>query len=220
MRWARHYLLWTAAGVWGLACGLGLLRRLPTAAEVLLVVAIFSFLLASSDFVSAIRRTPSMQLVCFAGLAAAILTGHFHGKYYDTFPFVEWDIYTAAPHGDPLLFDYYAVRGDLSEEQLIPAELFPGLGKKITTQLEQTCGALANEAEAADERQPTNTRRMVQQYDGLLRALARAYNRQHADNPLTAIRIERWNVPLQSYRGRESIVRQPFRVWMLTDEPA
>ena len=191
-------------------CSLGTFRvglgLPPAVGEAILLVAILAVPLASPALVAIIRRTPIVPRGVFGGIAALMLIGHFHGKIYDTFPFVEWDIYAYAPAGEIRLFDYYAVRRDATQEHLVPADLFPPLRKKLAVHLEQ----LATAIEAAD---PTSRDTLARQYDGLLRAMARAYNRAHADNPLSAIRIEQWTVPVEQYTGRESIVRQPFLLW-------
>lgn len=193
------------------ACSLGTFRFglpiPPAIAEAILLVAILAVPLGSPALVGVIRRTPIVQRAAFGSLAAAMLIGHFHGKIYDTFPFVEWDIYTYAPAGEIRLFDYYAVRRDATEEHVVAADLFPVLRKKLAVHLEQL--AIAIEAAADSTTRETLTR----QYNGLLRAMARTYNREHADDPLIAIRIEQWTVPFEHYSGRESIARQPFLVW-------
>jgi hypothetical protein len=193
------------------AASLGTFRfalRIPSAiTEAMLLLAILAVPLASPALIAIIRRTPIVQRAVFGGIAAAMLIGHFYRNIYDTFPFVEWDIYAYAPAGDIRLFDYYAVRRDATEEHVVPADLFPPLRKKLAVHLEQ----LATAIEAAADTTPRDT--LMRQYDGLLRAMARAYNREHADNPLIAIRIEQWTVPVEHYAGRQSIARQPFRVW-------
>lgn len=79
------------------ACSLGTFRlglRIPLAlAEAMLLVAILAVPLASPALVAAIRHMPIVQRAAFGSIAAATLIGHFHAKIYDTFPFVEWDIY-------------------------------------------------------------------------------------------------------------------------------
>jgi hypothetical protein len=173
----------------------------------MLLVAILAVPLASPALVAIVRRTPILQRVVFGSIAAAMLIGHFHAKIYDTFPFIEWDIYTYTRVGEIRLFDYYAVRGDATEEHLVPADLFPSLRKKLAVHLEQLAGEMETAADA------TTRDTFTRQYDGMLRAMARAYNRQHAAHPLIAIRIEQWTVPGERYAGRESIARQPFLLW-------
>jgi hypothetical protein len=202
-------------------CGLGAFRFVlplpPAIAEVILLLAILAVPLASPALIAVMRRVPTAQRAAWGGIVAAVLIGHFHGKIYDTFPFVAWDIYQSPPSSEILLFDYHAVRDDGTEEHLVPADLFPALRKKLAVHLEQVAGAIESTADTT----PANQARRIElkrRDDALLHALARAYNRTHADQPLIALRIERWSVPMERYAGRESIVRHPFRVWRLDRE--
>lgn len=149
---------------------------------------------------------PAQQLVA-ATLVAAVLAGHFHGKVYNTFPFVDWDIYAQVMRGNPRYLDYYATRQDGAVEELIPEDLVPALRKKLAVQLEQ----LAEAIEAAGE--PQRREALVRWYEGLLLALARADRRQHPGNPLVALRVEKCTIPLEEYAGRDSIVCEPFWLW-------
>lgn len=218
-RWVRWREGVAAAVI--VACGLGMFRfvlPMPVAVtEAILLLAIFAVPLTSPALIAIMRGTSFAQRAVFGGIAAAALIGHFHGKIYDTFPFVRWDIYASAPAEDIRLFDYYAVRHDATEEHLVPADLFPALRKKLAIHLEQVARAIDPETDTTILNQ---ARRMelTRRYDALLRAMARAYNREHADNPLVAIRIEQWSVPVHRYDGRPSIVRHPFRIWRINGE--
>ncbi|MBI3782820.1 MAG: hypothetical protein HY270_05395 [Deltaproteobacteria bacterium] len=218
MRWGRPSVLRREIlfAVLVVACGLGVLRRIPglpaMVIEAALVVAMSSILFAVPEIATIVRRISRARRTILACLPAAVLIGHFHGKLYDTFPFVPWDIYQVALAGDAQLFAYYAVHRDGSEEELIPAELFPALDKKLAVELEQVAHA-ADSADDAGRRAD-----LLRRYDNLLLALAGAYNHRHSVHPLVAIRIERWIVPTDHYAGRESILRTAFRVWSLAGE--
>ena len=192
------------------ACGLGFLQQALIhrgAIEALIVAAVLSVLVAAPEFGAVLRRASLPQGAVLAGIAVAMLIGHFGGRVYDTYPFVPWDIYPQVLRGDIRLFDYTALRGDQTAEQLIPGELVPELGKKLTTHIEQLGLALGGSAD------PARRDDLARRYEQYLQAVARVYNRRHATNPLVAIRIERWTVPVERYRGRASIVREPFRLW-------
>lgn len=192
-------------------CGLGahyvIPRFPPAAAEALLVAALLYILLASRPALAAVRSMPPGQRLVAATLVGAVLGGHFHARVYNTFPFVDWDIYAQVMGGDPHFLDYYATREDGAEEQLIPEDLFPVLRKKLAVQLEQ----LADAIEAGGEPQRRET--LVRWYEGLLLAMARADRRQHPGNPLVTLRIEKCTIPLEDYAGRNSIVCEPFWSW-------
>ena len=191
--------------------GLGVLHLMPrvppAAAEGLLIAALLHVLAASRQAREAVQRMALPQRLVAAILVGVVLVGHFHARAHDTFPFVEWDIYAQTLHGNPRFFDYYATRHDGAEEHLIPAEVIPALGKKLTVQLEQVADAI----EAAGDLQ--RRAELVRWYEGLLLALARADNRQHAGDPVAAIRIEKCTVPLERYAGWESIACEPFWFW-------
>jgi hypothetical protein len=209
-----------AAAIVIAGCAVGAFRSTlgipPAIVEAVLLLAIVAVPLTSAGLVTIVRQIPMMQRTVFGCLLAAIVFGHFHRTIYDTFPFVEWDIYVSPAGGEVRLFDYYAVRRDGTEEHLVPADLFPSLRKKLAIHLEQVAAAI--EAARATESDQARSITLRQQYDGMLRALARAYNRQHAENPLVAIRIERWTVPVEHYAGRASIARRAYRVWRLESE--
>lgn len=198
-------------------CGLGahhLIPRVPpAAAEGLLIAALFNVLAASRPAREVVQRMALPQRLVAAILVGAVLAGHFHAMAHNTFPFVDWDIYTQTLHGNPTFFDYHATRRDGAEEHVIPAEVIPALGKKVTVQLEQVVGAM----EAAGDRQ--RRAELVRSYQGLLLALARADNRHHSGNPVVAIRIEKCTVPLERYAGRDSIACEPFWLWKWVSEP-
>lgn len=161
-------------------------------------------LLASPRLVRQLLGAGRLYAACGAAVIAALLFGHFHGAPHDTFPFAPWEMYGRPPRPEVVFYDYTAVLRDGTRLVVKPADNLP-LFRKLYVRLAHLADAL--ETTADDDYRG----RLSANFDALLQADARIYNRAHAANPVRAFEVGRNTVRRGVYCGPPCVRRVHFR---------
>ena len=138
-------------------------------------------------------------------LVMLLMGGQLVDRGSDTFPFVGWSMYARPAHGDPQYYDYTIVSESGREMQLEVFRISGSLSYRLMFPLKDMARTIA-QTPYGSWRQA-----IIADYEVALRALARMYNRRHAEDPIQIICVWHCTIPLHQYRGPSSIERQLFR---------
>ena len=161
--------------------------------------------------VSTLEALPSSYRLFLVTLVALLLSAQLLGQSYETFPFVEWAMYSRVPAAQPQYYDYTAV---LQSGQEVPLNLtpqFPRVSRQLRMALENMARQIAH-----DQDGPTR-QAVIARYESTLRAVGRKYNLSPANDPVQAIRAWLCTISLAAYRGKEAIERRLF--WHVLMDP-
>lgn len=150
------------------------------------------------------------HMLAGSALVGGLFVGQFHGAVHDTFPFVPWTMYATTAPAEAVFHEYTALRRDGTRQALNPRALLGAFGASITNRLDELARAIREEA------RPDLRRTFIANYEALLRAMARAYNRSHPENPLRSILVSRNLVPRRGYCGPACVRSEPF--WTIEGE--
>jgi hypothetical protein len=137
-------------------------------------------------------------------LIVLAIGGQLLDRGSDTFPFVGWSMYVRPVHGDPQYYDYTMVSQSGREMPLEVFRLSGSLSYRLMFPLKSLARNIAQTPEGPWRQA------MIADYEGTLQALARTYNRRHAEDPITTIHVWQCTIPLQQYRDPTSIQRHLF----------
>jgi hypothetical protein len=155
----------------------------------------------------AVRRTffglDRPRQAALAMMVGSTLAGQF-ALGSRSFPFVSWDMYTAPVDGDPVVFEYEALLRGGATIPLAPSRfLGPQSAARLMEALRRQVShlqALGEDAHGADG--------LHREHELALRAIAGRYNREHAQDPVVAVRVSERTVSILS--GEKSNSR---RLW-------
>lgn len=143
-------------------------------------------------------------LCCLVG-CLLLIGGQMASSGKTTYPFPDWDMYTASMPDDPRFVDYMAELSSGREERLLIARLFPAGGRHFRARIDQAAYAMERAVGGAGEREA------VAELDALLAAVTQQYNSRYPGKTIRAIRLWIGTVPARNYGGAESISRRLLR---------
>jgi hypothetical protein len=146
-----------------------------------------------------------------ATLVALLLGAQLRGQSDETFPFVEWAMYSQRPAAQPRYYDYTAVLQSGQEVPLEVSRQFPSLSRKLLYHLDRMAPRIAHDPDGPEGQAE------IARYESTLRAVAHQYTLRHADDPVRAIRVWQCTIPIEAYRGKNSIARHLF--WQVPMNP-
>ena len=180
--------------------------------EVTLYVSMSLLVLRDTRVAALWRTLPSPYHLFLGTLMSLLLSAQLVGRSGQTFPFVEWAMYSRQPPAQPLYFSTTAV---LQSGQTIPLTIPPqyrSISRQLRYYLNRTSRQIAQATHA-----PTR-HALLAQYEATLRALAGQYKHRYTADPVRTIQVWRCSLPpLPDYSSRESIDCQLF--WQVPPPP-
>jgi hypothetical protein len=165
------------------------------------------FLAHQKSLMSTLKALRLPYQIFLAGLVIAMLGAQLIDGGKRTFPFVVWAMYTRPAFGDPQYYDYSARSQNGREVQLDVFRVSRTLASRLMFPLRE----MARELDGAWEE--SQRQAMIADYETILRAVARMYNRRNPDDPIRTIYVWHCTIPLHAYRNSSSIQRRLF--WQL-----
>jgi hypothetical protein len=177
------------------------LRPAGVILEALLILSAFAILLRHAPVAGAFREAPRSYRVVTLAVLAVFLAGHLADL--NTFPLVQWGMYSKVHDGDnPSYQEYIATFASGVQREFRPAALFPGLrNAHIMRNLKLHVKTLQR------EKDPELRARRRGVYHATLAALVRIHNRQHPDDPIVELKAFSATLPLHPYRGQDAVER-------------
>jgi hypothetical protein len=182
-------------------------ERLRLIFEACIYLGLLLFLAQQKPLISTLKALRPLYQVFLAGLVVAMVGAQLSDGGKRTFPFVVWSMYTRPADGDPQFYDYSAVSQDGRE---MPLDVFR-VSRTLSFRLMFPLRDMARKIEWAGE--GSQRRAMIADYETILRAVARMYNRRHPDDPIRTIYVWHCTIPLHAYRTPASIQRR--LLWQL-----
>jgi len=169
--------------------------------ETLLILSAFAILLRHAPVVSSFRAASAGYRMFALAALGVFLVGHIADA--NTFPLVEWGMYSRVHDGDdPTYEEYMATLASGAKEEFHPAALFPGLrNARIMRNLQLHVKALRR----GDAPERLAQRRGI--YHATLAALVRIHNRRHPEDPIVGLEVFSATLPLHPYRGQDAVER-------------
>jgi hypothetical protein len=138
-------------------------------------------------------------------LITLLIGGQLIDRGSDTFPFVGWSMYARPAHGDPQYYDYTMVSESGREMPLEVFRLSGSLSYRLMFPLKTMARNIAQTPEGPWRQA------MITEYEGVLQAMARMYNRRNPTDRIQTICVWHCTIPLHPYRYPASIRRDLFR---------
>jgi len=169
--------------------------------EALLILLAFAILLRHAPAAGAFHAAPARYRVFAMAALGLFLLGHLADA--NTFPLVQWGMYSRVHDGDsPSYEEYVATFASGEQREFHPASLFPGLrNARIMRNLQLHVKALRGE----DDPERRARRRGI--YHATLAALVRIHNRRHPGDPIVGLKAFSAMLPLHPYRGQDAVER-------------
>lgn len=202
---AGAVLAWAAVFAAAAAVRMAVDLGTPPVAEALIYLALLLGLARSSALSRAWSVLAGPRRSVIALLIAGMTAGQLVDSGRDTFPFVDWGMYSQPMHGDPSYFGYTAKLADGREVRFDVFRALSSLASRYVRPLDITATKLL-ENDAGPEQAALET-----SYDRAVAAIAEAWNRDHPDERIVEVQVWRYTVPLAGYAGPASIRREPFR---------
>lgn len=165
------------------------------------------FLAQQKPLISTLKALRPPYQVFLAGLVIAMLGAQLSDGGKRTFPFVVWSMYTRSAYGDPEYYDYSVVSQSGRE---MPLDAFR-VSRTLSSRLMYPLRDMARKIDWAGE--GSQRQAMIAEYESILRAVARMYDRRNPDDPIQTILVWHCTVPLHAYRTPASIQRR--LLWQL-----
>jgi len=170
--------------------------------EACIYLGLLLFLARRKPLISTLKALRPPYQVFLAGLVIAMLGAQLSDGGKRTFPFVVWSMYTRPAYGDPQYYDYSAVSQNGRE---LPLDVFR-VSRTLSSRLMFPLRDLAREIDRAGE--GAQRQAMIADYETMLRAVARMYNRRNPDDPIQSIYVWHCTIPLHAYHTPASIHRR------------
>jgi hypothetical protein len=135
----------------------------------------------------------------------AMLGGQMATSGKTTYPFPDWDLYTASIPNDPRFVDYMAELSSGREVRLLIGELFPAGGRYFRAQIDHAVYATESGPGGSVDAQAASD------LDAFLAGVTRQYNARHPQETIRSIRLWVGTVPARNYHGPGSISRHFLR---------
>lgn len=154
------------------------------------------------------RAIPRRYVVACVFGVLLLLAGQMASNGSMTYPFPDWDMYSASEPEDPKFVDYMARLKSGREERLLIGKLFPAGGRRFRVRID-------NAAYAVDRAViPEELSKAADDLNGLLAAVTREYNSRNPDDPIHSIQLWIASIPAQHYKGPDSISRKLLREYI------
>ncbi len=185
--------LWLVVTVVALLVYLRVYRHGALLVEALIYLGLLLFLVRQKPLMTKLAKLPRHLRYALVGLVAVLIGGQLANQGANTFPIVEWAMYTQRAEGDPVYYEYRGMTRSGKEVMLPISRLYPTLDRKITWQLK----ALAASSSA--------------RYESLLRQVVLRHNHTHPDDPLCELTVYKCTIPLHATGRADRVQRSPFR---------